>query len=159
VVYQLVSFLASAWHVRGGGRVAGRSVESVNHTTVGIEIENIGKVRRFDLGDGLHYQRWPYFRVVNGAASSSAGLDPALKVDPTRVVTYKGRFFDGFPDPQLAAYQSLLAALVGQYGWQRQFCGMGHVDYEPERKEDPWPLFHDQLLPVILDRIFSPAAQ
>jgi N-acetyl-anhydromuramyl-L-alanine amidase AmpD len=158
VIYQCVPFLLSAWHTRGPGLVAGVEVEHVNHCTVGIELENIGEVKRFTEADDFRFQAWPYYRAsAGGGYAPGNGLDPALRVDPARVATCRGRWYDGFTPPQLAAAEQLLRALAARYGWRRKHCGRGHVDYEPARKQDPWPLFHDQLLPGILDRVFPQA--
>ncbi len=160
VIYQCVPATRIAWHVRGGGNVAGQKVESVNANTLGIELENVGGLRRIVEPTGPAFYGWPYWRRdASGNPREQLGPDPLLRLDDvrgSRAQLVGGRWCDGFTPEQLATATELLRGLVHAFNWRREWCGRGHVDYEPARKEDPWPLFRAQHLPAILDLAFAP---
>lgn len=160
VIYQCVPATRIAWHVRGGGNVAGRKVDSVNANTIGIELENVGGLRRIAEARGPGLYGWPYWRRdASGNPRESLGPDPLLRLDDvrgTRAQLVGGRWCDAFTPEQLATAAALLGSLARVLGWRREWCGRGHVDYEPARKEDPWPLFRAQHLPQLLDLAFAP---
>lgn len=162
VIQQCVPFRRIAYHVRGGGHVAGAEVRHVNYSTVGIELENVGAVRRLDAAAGVPgFYGWPYYRRdASGAAREELGADPLVRLDDSRgarVDLVSGRYCDAFPDEQVATAGLLLRALVQAYSWRREWSGMGHVDYEPARKLDPWPLWRERLQPLVLDLAFAPS--
>jgi hypothetical protein len=49
----------------------------------------------------------------------------------------------------------MLAALVTRFGWSRETCAYGHVDFDWPRKEDPGPLWKRERLPGVLDAVFG----
>lgn len=165
-IIQCASVLRATWHAaipetlngvaidRAAWRldVDGRKVPSVNHYMLGVEIENIGRLERTE---GV-FTRWPYWALgPDGKPHRSAGPDRALVVDPTRAVEHGGRYFDGFPAEQLAAYEQLVVALRRRFGWTRAAMSIGHVDIDPDRRGDPWGLFREVLQPGIFDRVFA----
>lgn len=63
--------------------------------------------------------------------------------------------FDAFTPEQESSAAVLLAALVARFGWTRDVCAYGHVDFDSPRKEDPGPLWKQGHLPRVLDKVFS----
>lgn len=122
---QGVAFSRGSWHVGRRGRVAG--VERVvNACTVGIELENLGRLREIE-------GRWRYY-----VGEGRWDLVPQGQLQIARVVG-EGSFQD-YPEPQRAAAGVLLTALVEAYGWDAGVCGYGHVDFAaPGSREDPGP--------------------
>lgn len=163
VIYQSVPINRIAWHTRGGGVVAGREVASVNSCTIGIELENVGGLRRIlDAQQRPAFYGWPYWRRdASSNPRESLGPDALLRLVDARAAGVQlvgGRWCDGFTVEQIGAATALLLSLARLFGWRREWCGKGHVDYEPKRKEDPWPLFRAKHLPGILDTAFPTAA-
>jgi N-acetyl-anhydromuramyl-L-alanine amidase AmpD len=162
VIYQCVPLLRIAWHVRGGGIVGAGKVDSVNARAIGIELENVGGLRRIlDAQQRPAFYGWPYWRRdASGNARELLGPDPLVRLDDfrgARAQLVGGRWCDGFTAEQLATAAALLGCLVQRFSWAREICGRGHVDYEPARKEDPWPLFRAQHLQAVLDLAFAPS--
>ena len=160
VIYQSVPLNRIAWHARGKGIVAGREVPSVNSCTIGIELENIGGLRRIpDAQQRPAFYGWPYWRRdASGNPRQSLGPDPLLRLDDARGAQARlvgGQWCDGFTVEQIGAATALLLSLARMFGWRREWCGKGHVDYEPARKSDPWPAFIVNYLPQILDLAFA----
>jgi len=157
-VYQCIPFRRVAFHVKGGGVVAGRPVPHVNLVAVGIEMENLGGLKKISDAGGAAFYVWPFYKTdAAGNVRPDLGADPRLRVADDRAVRVQlvgGRYCDAFPIAQLEAAQALLGALVAAYAWRREHCSLGHVDFEPARKEDPWPLFRERHLPGILSAVF-----
>lgn len=155
-IFQSVPFERGAWHVslanlhakNQSAKVGGRIVGSVNRTTVGIELENAGRLKKSE--DGRFYA-WPYF-TKKGANR----YDPRLEVPSARAVKVAGEgYFDAFPGPQVLAATDVLRALADRYDLTRGACGHGHVEYDSPRKEDPGPLWTRQILPIVIDDVFG----
>jgi len=146
MIYQCVPLRRVAFHTRGPGKVAGQQVAHVNHAAAGIELDNIGGLRRIIDGNGnAGFYAWPYYRPdVQGHADESLGPDPSVRLPPARALSVQlveGRYCDAFSAPQLVAAVAALRAMRQAFAWRQEHCGMGHVDYEPARKSDPWPLW------------------
>lgn len=161
-ICQCVPLRRIAFHVRGGGPVTDHDVEHVNFCTIGIELENVGGLRRIlDAQQRPAFYGWPYWRRdASGNAREQLGPDPLLRLDDvrgTRVQLVGGRWCDGFTPEQLASAAAALFCMVRAFKWRREWCGRGHVDYEPARKSDPWPLFRAQHLEAVLDLAFAPS--
>lgn len=131
-VIQGVPFTRAAWHVGRKGLIGGREV-SINGTTVGIELENAGRLKkvggawRYYVGDGRWEGNIPEAEVVH--------------------VPGEG-VFHGFTGPQIATAAQVLAALVDEYGWEPEVCGYGHIDFaKPGTKDDPGPVWGCQRWP------------
>jgi N-acetyl-anhydromuramyl-L-alanine amidase AmpD len=143
-IYQSVSFEQGSWHC-GVGTVpdphrAGRT-HRINRSLVGIELENAGRLKLL----GGQWRCHPYWKVDKaGHYILKNGLkvfDPTLVVAPERAKIVEGKgVFDAFTDPQIAAAQRVLDALVRTYALDPSNCRYQHGDFEP-RKEDAGPLW------------------
>ena len=146
-VIQQVPFTRGSWHTGDGGQVGGRVFRNVNKATVGIELENAGRLKK------IHGQ-WRYFV---GGDNPWRGDIPEEQV---RSVPGEG-VFHNFTEAQVDAAAVVLGALVDAYGWDRIDCRHGHVDFAaPGKREDPgalwgcrrWP---GTYLPIVLDEVFG----
>ncbi len=139
--YSLAPVTSGTWHVGKPGVVRGQKLANVNRGTYGIEIENAGKVRK--CVDGKAYA-YPY------------------KISPPDLVeTFEeidGGLYESFPPLQVAAIGCVVRALSVRFPeWGREGFTLGHVDFDPDRKSDPWPLFTKRVGPRVLDSIFGGA--
>lgn len=136
-VFQSVATSRGSWHVGVGGVIAGHSRANINHSTVGIELENSGFLAVVDHG----YRCEGY---------------PATPIPVERGVRIAdGVFVDEFPPAQVAAAAELLRALVEHHGLAREVCAYGHAQFDPPRRRDPGPLWIQQHLPRVLDAVFA----
>jgi hypothetical protein len=148
-IYQSAPVTLGTWHVGKPGVIAGRWFPNVNHATVGCELENAGRLRR--LGDQVYC--WPYF-VNPSAPVFERRPDPRCTISADRAVATRAGLFDGFTPAQEASAAVVLRALVTRFGWTREVCSYGHVDFDPQNREDPGPVWSLTFLPRILDRVF-----
>lgn len=166
-IFQSVPFLRGSWHVGRPGRIGGAPERdgaswkapvswssgtlfaNINRATVGVELENSGRLEK--VGDAFY--RWPFWLNPD---HHEQGPDPEMQVDADRAVLVDGVWYDTFPEAQEMAATRLLQALVLKFRWPREACQYGHLMFDPTRKEDPGPLWLDQVLPRILDRVFGP---
>lgn len=149
-IYQSAPFTVGTWHVGKPGVIAGRRFANINRATVGCELENAGRLRR--LGD-LAYC-WPYY-ANPGAPPTERRPDPNCAVPLDRAVATSAGLFDTFTPAQEASAAVVLRALVTRFGWTRDVCVYGHVDFDPENREDPGPIWKQTILPRVLDRVFG----
>jgi N-acetyl-anhydromuramyl-L-alanine amidase AmpD len=167
-VFQSIPFTKGSWHVGRPGRIGapptvgpdgkwdatawagGRLVANVNKVTVGVELENAGRLVQVA---GKFYC-WPFYS--NPTAVVALRLpDPRLELDASRAIKVGDAFFDDFPADQQQAAGRLVQALHLKYGLIRDVCRYGHVMFDQGRKEDPGSRWLDQLLPAILDGAFG----
>ncbi len=129
-LYQSVSFLQGSWHAGVAADVAGQRFANVNRCTVGIEIENGGRLKR--LSDGFYV--WPFKQ------------EKALKLaDPARAERLGGAYWDKPTDEQKASAALLMSTLCKHYKMQPMDCTMLHSELDPKRREDPGPLWSKAL--------------
>lgn len=152
-IYQSAPVTVGTWHVGKPGVIAGRRFANINHATVGCELENAGRLRR--LGD--HVYCWPYF-VNPSAPVFERRLDPRCALPLDRAVATRAGLFDSFTPAQEASAAVVLRALVTRFGWPRDVCAYGHVEFDPQNREDPGPVWTLTFLPRVLDRVFGSAA-
>ena len=152
-IYQSAPVTVGTWHVGKSGVIAGRRFANVNHATVGCELENAGRLRR--LGDQVYC--WPYF-VNPSAPVFERRPDPRCALPLDRAVAARAGLFDGFTPAQEASAAVVLRALVMRFGWTRDVCAYGHVEFDPQNREDPGPVWTLTFLPRVLDRVFGSAA-
>jgi len=129
------------WHVKGGGRIGGRFVDSINHSSISVELENGGRLK-----------------LINGKCYCDPFEEsPKYLVENRGIPSYtKGGLFEGFTVPQCATAEALVRALAAFFpSWGREGFEHGHVDYNPQTREDPGPIWRENLLPAILDRVFG----
>jgi N-acetyl-anhydromuramyl-L-alanine amidase AmpD len=152
-IYQSAPLTVGTWHVGKPGVIGGRRFANVNHATVGCELENAGRLRR--LGNQVYC--WPYF--VNPAAPVyERRPDPRCAIPLDRAVATRAGLFDVFTPAQEASAAVILRALVARFGWTREVCAYGHVDFDPQNREDPGPVWTLTHLPRVLDRVFGSGA-
>lgn len=132
-------YTVGTWHVKGAGKIGGKSV-SVNRNTIGTELHNCGKLV-----------------LLNGTYFGADGPgNPRYRVSENSVLTLDGAAYEAFPRAQVEAAEALVRALAEKFGWGRDQFNYGHVDFEPNRKQDPWPVWRIVVLPALLDRVFGP---
>ncbi|TMQ08641.1 MAG: N-acetylmuramoyl-L-alanine amidase [Deltaproteobacteria bacterium] len=151
-IYQSAPVTVGTWHVGKPGLIAGRRFANVNHATVGCELENAGRLRR--LGDQVYC--WPYF-VNPSAPAFERRPDPRCALPLDRAVATRAGLFDSFTPAQEASAAVVLRALVTRFGWTRDVCAYGHVEFDPQNREDPGPVWTLTFLPRVLDRVFGSA--
>lgn len=156
-IHQCASFLVGTWHVGKPGNIGGHQSANINRCTVGIEIENAGRLLKL----GPRTYCWPFW-LNPDAPLDKRQPDPKLEVAPFRAVLGEGGFwkeaegglFDAFTPQQIASATAVLMALVAEYKWDPAACGYGHVMFDWPRREDPGPLWLKGALPGILDAVF-----
>lgn len=114
-ITQLVPFNVAAWHA---GKSAWKGVPGLNQHSIGIELDNMGKLTR----KGASWVSWQGVRVP----------DPDVYVDRA------GVGWHSYPAAQLAAARLAASAIVASY---RLWDIIGHSDISPGRKDDPGPAF------------------
>lgn len=132
-------------HVGRTGRIAGQLV-SVNPTTVGIELENAGRLMR---ADGAWAQ------VMNPHEPRERHQPTGLVVPDNEVLLDDGGAWHAYSDQQIAAAEVVLRALVAGLHWHPAACLHSHAELDPGRKADPGRLWMERALPAIVDRIFK----
>jgi hypothetical protein len=152
-VYQSAPFTVGTWHVGRSGVIAGRLFDNINRATVGCELQNAGRLKM--IGERVYC--WPYY-VNPQAPQSERRPDPHYELELDRVVVTKEGLFDAFTAAQEASATALLRALAKCYGWTREVSAYGHVDFDPQRKEDPGPVWAKTILPRLLDQVFGGGA-
>lgn len=137
-IHQSVPVNAGSWHVGKPGKIANRLFGNINRATIGIELENAGRVT---MTNGIWHDSsgtpLPEGRAVE---RGSDGID-----------------YDAFPEAQVKAAQRLLAELVAYLKCNRIDAALGHVDFDFPRKVDPGELWRGKHLPGMLDAVFGPA--
>ncbi len=150
-ILQSAPFLVGTWHVGRPGVITGQRFDNVNRATVGCELENAGRLRKI----GERFYCWPYWTNPT-APTYERRPDPRCALDLTRATPVHGQgTFDAFSPQQEAAAAAMLRALVARFGWSPEACSYGHRDFDPQRKEDPGPLWAGTVLPGILNQVFG----
>lgn len=149
-VYQSAPFAVGTWHVGRPGIIAGRRFANINAATVGVELENAGRLRR--LGDGIYC--WPYYTNPL-APEGKRQPDRRYALEAGRALATREGLFDAFPPAQVSSAVVVLRALAARYDWTRDVSAYGHVDFDSPRKEDPGPVWKQAVLPRILDTVFG----
>jgi len=152
-LFQSAPFTRGTWHVGMPGVIAGRRFPNINHATSGIEVENAGRLRRL----GAQAYCWPYY-INPEAPGNERKPDPRCAVPLDRAVATPEGLFDTFTAAQEASATVVVRALAARYGWTRDVCAYCHADFDPERREDPGPIWKRTILPRVLDRVFGSAA-
>lgn len=138
-IIQSVSLRHGAWHCKGKGLV--RGVERrINKTLISVELEYAGRVKCLDDGK---LRLWPF-------RESS----PVLPKDRAELLG-NGQWWDTFTEEQVAVVEKLAGALVDFFGWERADLEYAHSHFDPVNKEDPGPVWMRDILPGMLDRVFS----
>jgi hypothetical protein len=150
-IFQSAPFSIGTWHVGKPGLIAGQRFDNINRATVGCELEGAGRLRKI----GERFYCWPYW-TNPGAPAHELRPDPGCAVDSSRAVAVPGQgTFDAFTPQQERSAMEMLRALAGRYAWKQEVCVYGHRDFDPQRKEDPGPVWADTVLPRILNQVFG----
>jgi hypothetical protein len=151
-VYQSAPLSVGTWHVGRPGVLGGRAFRNVNAATVGIELENPGRLVEVD---GRLYC-WPYFRNP-AAPPSERRPDPRCEVRSNAAIRLAdGAIYGAFPFEQEGAATQLLEALATALDRPRAACSYTHRQFDPGRKQDPGRVFDELVLPRMLDLVFGP---
>jgi N-acetylmuramoyl-L-alanine amidase len=132
-VWQIVPFNRKARHA---GRSAWKGLTSLNRYSVGIEMANYGWLNR--RGDGT------YARL--GETSTFAAEEVVVAPMPNGTEV-KG--WEPYPEPQLAAVETLVRLLLSKYPSITEV--LGHQEVAPGRKFDPGPAFPMQRFRNLVD--------
>lgn len=147
-IYQLAPISVATWHCGKGGIVGGRRVTSINVVSVGIELENGGRLR--EAGGG-YYADTPW-----KDGDESLGLEPRNLIDPAEVEQVGHSCWHRFTGAQVSAAGDLLAALhVALPKIPSREMQRTHHEFDPDRKDDPGPLWTDQILPGLVGRALA----
>ncbi len=148
VIHQCAPFLVGTWHVKGTGKINGKT-QSVNRSTVGWEFENGGRVKLLPgskstyvtYGDSQKPFSNPKNAVERGTVQMVAGVGALA--------------FQTFTIDQYDAFVRMLRACAARFHWTRNQI-YTHASLNPGRREDPGPIFL-AALPQLLDRAFGEA--
>ena len=107
--------------------------------------------------DGSIVQQLPLNRVGYHAGSTTAKPVPGLGWANQHTVGIE-LVGDGslFTEPQVATACAVWRALVQAYGIARQFAMITHQSIDPERREDPGPVWMGQYAQRVLDAAYGP---
>lgn len=120
-ITQMVPFNKVAWHA---GKSAWRGIDGLNRTSIGIELDNPGRLSRGKDG------KW---HASFGGTFADADVLVATHKNET---TPSGWL--RYPQAQMDAALELSKLLVKTYGMREV---IGHEDISPGRKQDPGPSF------------------
>lgn len=120
---------------------------SANSLFVGIELVNVGEVRKAPDG---RWMGWPFGK--DGRKGPIVAADQVVER-----VDYEGRkrSYQRYTDEQIAAGERVSRAMVAAYGSTRTELSWGHYRVDPTRKPDPGPDWYASALPALLDRVFE----
>jgi N-acetylmuramoyl-L-alanine amidase len=121
-VVQFVDFDRRAWHA---GQSQWQGLPDLNSHSIGIEVENLG---------WLHKRATGRFESSNGVPVEPDDVVEARHKHPQ----HPQRWWQAYPEPQLAVCAELARVLGREYGLQEV---LGHDDIAPQRKADPGPAF------------------
>ena len=120
-VVQMVPFDRAAWHA---GRSAWKDVQGLNQHSIGIELDNAGRLARSADGD---FRAW--FQGVYRAADVVTARHRHEQVEA---------YWHAYTDAQVDAVLEIATVLVRTYQLKEI---LGHDDIAPGRKSDPGPAF------------------
>ena len=119
-IVQMVPFNRAAWHA---GRSAWKGVQGLNQYSIGIEMDNAGRLVR--AGD--QYRSW--FQGVYAAADVVTARHRHEQADAC---------WHAYTEAQIGTVLDLAALLMREYALKEI---LGHDDIAPGRKSDPGPAF------------------
>lgn len=158
-IWQSVPLTMGSWHagspsarpfvrIHGGGRdfwslaEKGQAGVGANSLFAGIELECVGEVRRV----GNTWRGWSFGRDASS---------PGVVVKAEEVVEVRGKFWHGYTAAQERAAERIVAALK-EWGYvDRDAFSFSHAMIDPDRRTDPGPVWMEQVLPRVLERVFG----
>jgi N-acetylmuramoyl-L-alanine amidase len=149
-IYQSASFHVGTWHVGRPGTIGSQRWASINRVTIGIELENAGRLLKIDS----KFYCWPFY-VNPTVAEKKRLMDPSLEIQMERAIMHGGVYFDNYTAKQIESAKLILAVLVNRFKWKPEVCILEHSKFDPERKEDPGPLWSEKILPSLIAEIFQ----
>lgn len=119
-IVQLAPFNVTTWHA---GKSNWNGLTGMNHYSIGIELDNVGKLTKV----GNKYRSWfqseiPEDEVVHAKHKHEANIG----------------YWQAYTDIQIQRAHELAALLVETYNIKDI---LGHEDIAPKRKNDPGPAF------------------
>jgi N-acetyl-anhydromuramyl-L-alanine amidase AmpD len=161
-IVQSVSFKRGSWHAGGataarfdwkasnsvnGHRLwelgAGNGHPGANNLFAGIELENVGEVRKV----GTEWLGWPF--------SHGTKYGEPVIVPESEVVHIAQRSYHCFAIEQVNAAKRVTEALARHYSLIRENCGFSHQQIDPQNRTDPGPAWMGTHLPWLLDQVFG----
>lgn len=179
-IAQSAPMLLGSWHA-GFGFTFKRDASGVyrispgynaNAFFAGVEIENIGEVRKTTLKGKEVWAGWPFNflpETLQKYGAPTVCPDDEVYVHPK----YPNRGWHKFTQAQRDGAERIVRALRGSCALTRENCSWGHLQIDPERRTDPGPLWMgtikgdgytvptvgtqpDGILHKILDAVFTP---
>jgi N-acetyl-anhydromuramyl-L-alanine amidase AmpD len=160
---QSVSMLRGSWHAGGATAarfaVAGmerghrmwsmssptnRGQPGANSLFTGIELENVGELRRVDK----EWLGWPFRRGLPVG-------EPIIVPEDEVHIEGNGRGHHLFTVAQHQAAQRVTSALVNKYDLIWDNCAFSHAQIDPQNRTDPGPVWMGIHLPEILFAVFG----
>lgn len=146
-VVQSIPFTKGAWHVGKPADLDGPGpapTVNVNRDTIGIEMDCAGRLHK--VGDKL--LAWPWEK---GSADLSDRGQLVKQVAP-----WLDGYYDTYTPEQEATAARLVRALHDAYGLPAEMFRFGHVNFDFPRKEDPGPIWMNEVLPRVLAQAIAP---
>lgn len=182
-IAQSVSTQKGSWHAAGKGSARFKLENGVwkiapsgwdaNSWAFGVEIENIGELRR-TLHPKTGKQVWAGWPFTFDPAVVKKWGAPTICPEEEAYVHPKNsqKAWHRYTPHQEASAERILTALAGRYALRRENCAWGHCQIDPARRTDPGPLWMgsengdgyttaklgtrpDGILHRILDRVFG----
>jgi N-acetylmuramoyl-L-alanine amidase len=119
-ITQMVPFNKVAWHA---GKSSWKGTEGLNSWSIGIELDNPGKLAR---------KNGVWTSAFGGKYKDEEVLEAVHKNETAKAGWYR------YPAAQMEAARQLSKLLVQTYGLKQV---VGHEDISPGRKQDPGPSF------------------
>lgn len=119
-IVQLAPFNIVTWHA---GKSHWNGIEGLNHSSIGIEMDNAGLLRR--VGDKFvawFGRTYPQGEVMQAQHKHGGGVQP----------------WHAYTEKQIARALELAEVLAAHYNIEQV---LGHDDIAPGRKQDPGPAF------------------
>lgn len=145
-VYQSVSLLSAAWHVRCSGILGPNYYQNLNKATVSVTLENAGRLR---LVEGRFFVHPPWRKKK--PKKEVLGEEVAAELVTS---TKTGNHYMTYTEAQVLSAIAVLRAIAKKYDIPRKYCTLGHSNFEYPKQEDPGPIWMEELLPRVLEAVF-----
>lgn len=144
-VVQLAEFNVKTWHA---GRSRYRNLVGLNSYSIGIEMENPGRLSKVRNGP-LDSYKSSFKKVYRGR-----GVEGSFDIEHVVNETHGDHYWMDYTEEQVHVVEGICLALSSEYGIKTV---VGHFEISPGRKIDPNPLFPlDQLKAKLIGREAAP---